>query len=124
MLGVSPRTVARWRQQPESGEDQRRGPKDKPRHALTKEERARVVAIATSPAYRNLSVRQIVPRMADKGDYVASESTFYRVLHEENLMAHRNAARPSKNSQPRRHIARGPREVWSWDITYLLMPTI
>lgn len=122
VLGVSTRTVARWREQTEAGDDQRRGPKQRPAHALTSEERAKVIAIATSPEYRNLSVRQIVPRLADKGQYVASEATFYRVLHEADLMAHRNAARAPKKSEPRRHIARGPREVWSWDITYLRGP--
>jgi transposase InsO family protein len=75
--------------------------------------------VATSPEYRNLSVRQIVPKLADLKVYIASESSFYRVLHERDLMAHRSSSRPATNSRPRQHVATGPRQVWSWDITYL-----
>lgn len=118
-IGLSSRTVERWRKQPDGGSDRREGPKTTPAHALTAKERERIVEIATSPEYRNLSVRQIVPLLADKKIYVASESSFYRVLHEEQLMAHREHARPARASKPRSHVATGPGQVWSWDITYL-----
>lgn len=120
-LGLSTRTLARWSNAPERG-DGRKGPKSTPIHALTAVERARIVEVATSPEYRNISVRQLVPRLADSGVYVASESSFYRVLREEDLMAHRSPARPSKYSKPRSHVAIGPRQVWTWDITYLRAP--
>jgi transposase InsO family protein len=118
-LGLSVRTIERWRREPDGGQDRRQGPKTTPAQALTAEERKEIVAITTSPEYRNLSVRQIVPRLADAGRYVASESSFYRVLHEQDLMAHRSHARPASHSKPRSHVATGPRQVWSWDITYL-----
>lgn len=118
-LGLSTRTVERWRKAPDGGSDLRAGPKTTPAHALTDEERAKIVKVATSPEYRNVSVRQIVPRLADAGIYVASESSFYRVLHEEELMAHRSPVRPASKSKPRSHVATGPCQVWSWDITYL-----
>jgi transposase InsO family protein len=60
-----------------------------------------------------------VPTLADRGEYIASESTFYRVLHEENMMQHREGARPRSSAKPREHIARAPNRVWCWDITYL-----
>lgn len=100
-IGLSPRTAERWRKAPDGGGDRRAGPKTTPAHALTAKERARIVELATSPEYRNVSVRQLVPRLADEGVYVASESSFYRVLHEEDLMAHRNHARPASKSRPR-----------------------
>jgi putative transposase len=118
-IGLSARTVERWRKQPEGGADRRAGPQTTPTHALTATERKRIVEIATSPEYRNVSVRQIVPRLADQGVYVASESSFYRVLHDEQLMAHRSHARPASASKPRSHVATAPGQVWSWDITYL-----
>jgi putative transposase len=122
-VGLSARTAERWRKEPDGGTDRREGPKTTPAHALTDKERERIVAIATSPEYRNVSVRQIVPLLADQGVYVASESSFYRVLHDEQLMAHRSHARPASASRPRSHVATGPRQVWSWDITYLRSAT-
>jgi len=119
MLGLSERCLERWRRQPEAGDDLRAGPISTPAHALTNEERAQMVALATSPEYRNISVRQLVPSLADKGLFIASESSFYRVLHEEDLMAHRSHARPASHSKPKTHVATGPCQVWAWDITYL-----
>ena len=119
MLDLTARTLERWQKEQDGGEDRRAGPKTAPQHALTTEERAEIVAIATSPEYRNISVRQLVPTLADKGKYIASESSFYRVLHEMELMAHRSHARPATHSKPNEHLATGPRQVWTWDITYL-----
>jgi transposase InsO family protein len=122
VLGLAARTVQRWKDDP-GGDDGRAGPKTTPRHALTAEERDMIVALATSQKYRNLSVRQIVPLIADEGLYVASESSFYRVLHEQDLMAHRSPARPARHAKPKALVATGPRQVWSWDITYLRAST-
>ena len=36
-----------------------------------------------------------------------------------DFSAARHDARPAGKSKPRSHIATGPCEVWSWDITYL-----
>jgi putative transposase len=117
-IGLAARTVQRWRDEPD-GDDERAGPKTKPQHALTDEERRRIIAIATSSEFRNLSVRQIVPLLADRREYLASESSFYRVLREEDLMTHRSPARPASHRRPNELVATGPCQVWSWDITYL-----
>jgi putative transposase len=74
-------------------------------------------------AYRDLSPGQIVPLLADRKVYIASESSFYRVLHEEKLMAHRGPARRAARHRPKACVAKGPCQVWSWDITYLGAPT-
>jgi putative transposase len=118
ILGLAARTIQRWRRQ-ESGEDRRRGPLDAPANKLTMAERQEVLAVANSPKYRELSPKQIVPRLADEGSYVASESTFYRILREENQLAHRERCRPATHRRPREKVATGPCQVWSWDITYL-----
>jgi transposase InsO family protein len=117
-LGLSARTVARWRVDA-GGEDGRAGPRHAPVHKLTEAERARIVETANSPEFRDLSPKQIVPLLADRGVYIASESSFYRVLREEGMMAHRNKARPTTRHRPRELVAKGPNQVWCWDITYL-----
>lgn len=117
-LGLSVRTFQRWRKQDEGG-DRRRGPLTTPGNKLSPAERDRVLEIANAPEFRDLSPKQIVPRLADQGDYVASESTFYRVLREEGHLTHREPSRPATSRRPREHVATGPCQVWSWDITYL-----
>lgn len=118
-LGLDARTVERWRVQGEHSEDRRYGPKSEPANKLSPAERKRVLEVANSPEHRNLSPKQIVPKLADSGCYVASESTFYRVLREEGLLAHRGRAKPASSKPPEEHVATAPLEVWSWDITYL-----
>jgi transposase InsO family protein len=118
-LGLHPRTVQRWRRQPDGGTDQRRGPRSAPAHALSVDERKAVLDAANSAEFRNTSPKQIVPKLADRGVYIASESTFYRVLHAEGLMTHRGASKPRTVRRPDELVATGPNQVWSWDITYL-----
>lgn len=121
LLGLSARGVARWRAA-NVGEDQRKGPTAAPQHKLTGEERQLILATANLPEYRNLSPRQIVPLLADKGEYIASEASFYRVLRDAGQLAHRQHARPVRRHRPKEHVAHGPNEVWSWDITYMRSP--
>ena len=118
MLGLTARTLQRWAQQGEDG-DGRRGPLTSPSNKLTPAERQDVLTIANSPQYRELSPKQIVPRLADEGRYIASESTFYRTLRQESQLAHRERCRPATHRRPREQVATGPCQVWSWDITYL-----
>jgi putative transposase len=117
-LGVSVRTVQRWRKQPERG-DARCGPRTKPRNALSASERRQVLRIANSEEFRDRSPKSIVPTLADRGQYVASESTFYRVLRAEGQLEHRGATKPRAKREVPVHTALAPCQVWSWDITYL-----
>jgi len=119
-LGLSARTIERWRA--DVTPDARHGPYRRPAHALTSRERAAVLTVLTSVAYRDLSPHQIVPHLADAGRYVASESTCYRILREARLLQHRGRAKAPVRRPPRAHVATGPNQVWSWDITYLRTP--
>ena len=121
ILGVSARTIQRWAGTG-GGEDQRRGPHTAPANKLSDAERDKVIEIANSPEYRDLSPKQIVPRLADKGVYVASESTVYRLLREQHQMTHRQRSRPATSRRPEEHVATGPNQVWAWDISYLPGP--
>jgi putative transposase len=122
VIGLSTRTVARWKAEAGGGEDHRTDPRPSPAHKLTEAERAAILSTCNSPEFRDLSPKQIVPRLADSGLYIASESSFYRVLREEGLLAHRSPARPPTHHRPRELVAAGPNEVWTWDITYLRSP--
>ena len=120
VVGLSVRTLERW-----CGAhpvDDRHGPRHAPANTYTDAERRVICTTVTTLAYRDLSPHQIVPRLADQGQYIGSESTFYRVLRAENLLARRGRATPPTVRVVAAQIAHGPNQVWSWDITYLATP--
>lgn len=123
VLNLDVRTVQRWLKfGPEGGEDQRRGPDSVPANKLTASERAEVIELLASPEFRDLPPAQIVPKLVDRGIYIASERTLYRILEEEKMKKHRGRKRPKSSRRPSEHTATGPNQVWSWDITYLRSP--
>ena len=120
VVGVSPRTIQRWRERPGT-EDGRAGPRHRPRNAQTPAQEARVAEVLLDPRNAGLSPKQLVPRLADAGRYVGSESTMYRVLHRLGLRQKRPNTRRDVARATTMHTAAGPNQVWSWDIT--LLPT-
>lgn len=116
-MKINAKTFERWKKN--SLGDQRHGPLTAPANKLTEAEVQQVLEFATSKEYRDLAPSQIVPRLADLGQYVASESSFYRILKREQLMLHRGKARPATHTKPKELTATAPNQIWSWDITYL-----
>lgn len=117
VVGLTPRCLQRWR---EDGIDRRSIRVQTPRNALGPHEVAAVLATVNSPEFAHLPPTQIVPRLADQGRYVASESTVYRVLRRERQLRHRRLERqPRKRALPQALVATLPNQVASWDITYL-----
>jgi putative transposase len=120
-LGLSARTIQRWRAQG-GGSDLRVGSVS-PANRLSDEGRALVPATANSPEFRDVGPKQMVPVLADRAVYVASESTFYRILKGAGQMTYREPSKPAA-ARPRELTATAPCQVWSWDITYLHSPIL
>ena len=99
ILGLSVRTVERW-EKGNGFQDQRQLNKRTPKNKLSQEQRDMVIATANNVTYRDLPPCKIVPLLADAGMYIASESTFYRILREENQLTHRQLSRPTKHQPP------------------------
>jgi len=118
MIGLSSRTVQRWRVAPK-GDDGRIGPRRVPGNKLSEGEQKEVLRVANSAEYKELSPKQMVPRLADTGRFVASESSFYRMLRREGQMRHREPSQPARRHKPKAFVATGPNQVYTWDITYL-----
>lgn len=116
LLGLSIRTLQRWKYQPS---DARPGAQRKPINKLSEVERQKIITVANSADYIDLPPNQIVPRLADQGHFLASESSFYRILREEKLLKHRYRSQPKQTNPPRAQQATGPNQLYSWDITYL-----
>ena len=121
-ISLSERTLQRWQRDQCPG-DQRPMRIQVPRNRLSASERLAVLAVANSDEFAHLAPSQIVPRLADQGQYIASESSFYRVLKAASQLQRRGPERPGqKRSKPRALSASAPNQLFSWDITYL--PTL
>lgn len=90
-----------------------------PANKLSEKERDNIVAITNQPEYASLPPSQIVPALADRGNYIASESTIYRLLRSRKLLEHRGKASAPRHSRPVPVDAEAPNQIWCWDITYL-----
>jgi putative transposase len=120
ILGLSVRTLQRWKKEGSEHVDKRTQTIHYPANKLTDVERQSVLNVANSEQFANLSPWQIVAKLADNNEYIASESTFYRILKSKNQLAHRRSERPvTQRNKPRALCANAPNQVYSWDITYL-----
>jgi putative transposase len=123
-IGLSERTVQRW-QRPAAGDDgdlraSTRRVATPPPNRLSDIERQAALALLNGDEFKDLPPSQIVPRLADQGRFVASESTLYRLLRGAGQLTHRRAERaPQHRSRPRALAATRPDQIYCWDISYL-----
>jgi len=117
IIGISLRTIQRW----ESGKmtDKRKGAKKVIGNKLTKEEEDRIIEVCCNKRFADLNPYHIVAILAQEGNYLASESTIYRILKKNKLLNNRNGCKNRVYKKPDEITAAGPDQVYSWDITYL-----
>lgn len=121
LLGIHPRTYNRWRVS-DYIDKRTTCERPEPKNKLSKEEKELILEVANTEEFSSLSPNQIVPILADRGIYIASESTFYNVLKESNELVHRGRMKAPVKRPISTHKAEKPCEVWTWDITYLKGP--
>ncbi|WP_261154652.1 helix-turn-helix domain-containing protein [Serratia ficaria] len=111
-VGISERTRQRWQCSP----DDRRptAARPVPKNRLSAEEEQQVLAICHEPRFASLPPAQIVPMLADEGRYIASESTFYRVLRRYGEVSHRGRQQAPQSRRLSTWKATAPNQVWSW----------
>lgn len=120
IVGVSLRTYRRWTTGDTAEGDRRpNAERPPPSHQLTAAEREAIRAVCHEARFASLPPSQIVPRLADEGRYLASESSFYRVLHAAGEQHHRGRAETPVRREPPTHEATGPNQLWCWDVSYL-----
>jgi transposase InsO family protein len=116
LLSISIRTLQRWNN---CLIDKRTKRKFKAVNRLTNAEKENIIKICCSSRFQDLTPNTIVPILAEEGTYLASESSFYRILKEANLLKHRSRSKRPKQSENDDKKATKINELWSWDITYL-----
>lgn len=125
VLELDRKTYYRWRErvlEEESLIDKRTLERDigVSKNALSAEEKKQILDACNSPEFKSLPPGQIVPILADRGEYIASESSFYRVLREHGQNHRRGrVSQPRKLSKPDEIRATQSNQCWSWDITFL-----
>lgn len=113
LLGVPIRTIQRWEEHGFS--DRRKGSRAVPANKMSKAEREQIIAVLESPEFGDSNPNQIVPKLADQGIYLGSESTMYRVLKDLKMNRHRQSSQPSTRKRPEPYVATDPNQVWTWD---------
>lgn len=90
--------------------------------ALFEVERKQIKTILKSDEFIDAAPARVYAKLLDRGVYLGSVSTMYRVLHEhvEVRECRRQATHPA-HKKPEL-IATKPNEIWSWDITKLHGP--
>jgi putative transposase len=116
-LNISDRTLRRWKKGGAVQPDQRPlAPRPEPANKLSPAERMAVLDVCNSTEFASLPPSQIVPKLADQGRYLASESSFYRILRADGQQHHRGRARPpARRKPPASYKANAPCEVWTWE---------
>jgi hypothetical protein len=99
-----------------------RAPRPAPPNKLSDAEAAAVLEALRSPRFVDSSPAQVFHVLLDERTYLASVSTYYRLLRSccEVRERRRQAAHPPR--QRPELVATGPNMVWSWDITKLKGP--
>ncbi len=120
-VGISIRTLQRWKVSGSIVEDKRPTAKrPEPSNKLSDEEQQQIIDICNEPEFADLPPNQIVPTLADRGIYIASESTFYRVLKARNQLVNRTRSKSMrKYNKPKAQVADDSNQVWTWDISHL-----
>ena len=79
-----------------------------------------MLRVANEVRFAAVPPARIVPMLTDEGVYLASESTFSRVLRANDQSGQGGRAKPSKaGREPTTHVATATRQVWCWDMTCL-----
>ena len=122
-LGIHKRTYKRWKNNSNDYIDKRTTcERPEPANKLSQEERNKILDIMNSEEFSSKTPCEVVPILADRGIYLGSESTFYKLLKEAEMLTHRGRAHKAQKRPVSTHKATGPDQVWMWDITYLNGP--
>jgi putative transposase len=90
--------------------------------ALSAEQREHVRDTLNSERFMDKAPREVYATLLDKGEYLCSVRTMYRILDAEQAVQERRNQLKHPNYKRPELLATGPNQVWSWDITKLLGP--
>lgn len=122
VIGIAASTLRRWRPSRGSIQSDKRPTTHRvpPANRLAEDERRCIIETCNRVEFRNLPPSQIVPILADRGQFIGSEATIYRVLKSEGQLSHRGRAKKRQAKKPvLTHVADAINQVWMMDVTWL-----
>ena len=120
ILGLCAKTIQRWKKPTELQDDGRQMREFIPTNKITAVVRHDILSVVNTAEFCAMTPNQILPILAERGVYIASERTFYRILNEEDQLQHRQKSKPrTARHKPKAQCTTGPGQCLSWDITYL-----
>ena len=95
IAGIDERTLQRWKAHAglAKGDGRPQAVRPVPSHALSEHERTRLLDVVNEPRFCAVPPARIVPMLADEGVYLASESSFARVMRAQGQTTHRGRAK-------------------------------
>jgi len=119
-VGVARATWYRRRDHRDDGTSRPRS-RSHPRR-LSDTERARVLEVLCSDEFIDRAPREVYAILLERGEYLCSVRTMYRILTEQKAVRERRPQRSHPENAVPRCCARAPNQLWSWDITKLAGP--
>lgn len=114
IYGISRSSMNRWRQHGPSRLIRR-----VPANKLSSSEKGQILDLLHSAEFIEDTPYQVVSKLLDRGEWLCSIRSMYRVLSEnEEIRERRNQRRHPKYEKPVIE-ATAPRQLWTWDITRL-----
>jgi putative transposase len=122
LTGIPRATATRARTATPAIVDPQRQPTIEPANKLSLAERTRVLGVLNSDEFVDQPPLQVYATLLERGEYLCSVSTMYRILAEAGqVKERRRLARHPARTVPEL-VATGPGQVYSWDITKLPGP--
>lgn len=87
--------------------------------ALSGAERQHILSVVNSSEFWDQPPYEVYHELLQRGEYLCSQSTFYRLLRQQSSQGERRPQRAPQSHVIPRITATRPNEVWSWDITKL-----
>jgi putative transposase len=100
-----------------------RKPRPAPKNKLSEDEVQQILDILHSERFCDSSPAQVYFTLLDEGTYLASESTFYRILRSRDEVRERRRQATHPTRVKPELVARKPNQVWTWDVTKLKGPS-
>jgi len=122
LTGVARATATRAIARQHGPDPEPAAPRPEPVNKLTDVERAEVLAVLNSDEFVDKPPLQVYAILLERGQYVGSVSTMYRVLAENRQVRERRRLATHPPRKVPELVATAPGQVLSWDITKLAGP--